>query len=200
MIPPCTGVILAGGENRRFSGKNKALVQVAGKRILDHIYGVFSDLFEEIILVTNNPIQYFEWDLNIVTDLFPVRSSMTGIHAGLFYAKNRYAFVTASDTPFIKKELIETILNNIEPRVDVVVPETPKGLEPLCALYSKECLNPIKQQLEREKFKIDHCFQKVRIKTIPEKMLREKDPDLVSFININTPADLTRAEKIGANL
>ena len=200
MTPPCTGVILAGGENRRFSGKNKAFVQVAGKRILDHIYGVFSDLFEEIILVTNDPLQYLEWDFNIVTDLFPVRSSMTGIHAGLFYAKNRYAFVTASDTPFIKKEVVETILNNIEPRVDVVVPETPEGLEPLCALYSQECLKPIKQQLEKEKFKIDHFFQKVRIKKIPEKMLREKDPDLVSFININTPADLTRAEEIEANL
>ena len=200
MIPPCTGVILAGGENRRFSGKNKAFVQVAGKRILDHIYSVFSDLFEEIILVTNDPVQYLEWDFNIVTDLFPVRSSMTGIHAGLFYAGNPYAFIAASDSPFIKKEVVETILNNIESRVDVVVPETSEGLEPLCALYSKECLNPIKQQLEKETFKIDLFFQKVRVKKIPEKMLREQDPDLISFININTPADLARAEEIEANL
>jgi len=200
MTLPCTGVILAGGENRRFSGKNKAFVQVAGKRILDHIYGVFSDLFEEIILVTNDPIQYLEWDFNIVTDLFPIRSSMTGIHAGLFYTGNQYAFIAASDTPFIKKEVVETILNNMESHADVVVPETSEGLEPLCALYSKECLNPIKQQLEKEKFKIDHFFQKVRIKKIPEKMLREKDPDLISFFNINTPADLARAEKIKATL
>ena len=101
MTPPCTGVILAGGENRRFSGKNKAFVQVAGKRILDHIYGVFSDLFEEIILVTNNPLQYLEWDFNIVTDLFSIRSSLTGIHAGLFYATNPHAFFAACDTPFL---------------------------------------------------------------------------------------------------
>ena len=79
----CSGVILAGGLNTRFSGKEKALVRVGGKRIIDRILAVFNGLFEEIILVTNNPLRYIEWDVNIVTDLFPIRSSLTGIHAGL---------------------------------------------------------------------------------------------------------------------
>jgi len=196
VTPHCTGVILAGGENRRFFGKNKAFVRVGEKRILDRIYSVFNTLFEEIILVTNDPLQYFEWDLNIVTDLFPIRSSMTGIHAGLFYTQSPYACIVACDTPFIKRDIVETILDNIEPRVDVVVPQTSEGLEPLCTLYSKECLAPIRQQLAKKEFKIDRLFQKVRVKKIPEKVLREKDPDLISFFNINTPGDLTRAEEI----
>ena len=74
-----TGVILAGGQNTRFSGMNKALIRVGGKCILERIYDVFSDLFEEIILVTNDPLQYLEWDLDIVTDLFPIRSSLTEV-------------------------------------------------------------------------------------------------------------------------
>jgi len=48
---PCTGVILAGGQNERFSGVNKAFISVGGKRILDRIYEIFDSLFDEIILV-----------------------------------------------------------------------------------------------------------------------------------------------------
>ena len=196
MNPSVTGVILAGGQNTRFSGTNKALIPVGGKCILDRIYDVFSDLFEEIILVTNDPIQYLEWDLNIVTDLFPFRSSLTGIHAGLFYMTTPYAFFVACDIPFLKKGLVDTILNHIEPGVDIVIPETSKGLEPLCSVYSKHCLKPIEQQLVKQQLKIRQVFQKVRVKKLPENILRENDPDLVSFYNINTHDDLVRAEYI----
>jgi len=189
-----TGVILAGGQNTRFSGTNKALIRVAGRCILDCIYDVFSNLFEEIILVTNDPIQYLEWDLNIVTDIFPIRCSLTGIHTGLFYMNTPHAFFAACDIPFLKKGLVQTILNHIEPGVDIVIPETSKGFEPLCAVYSKKCLKPVEQQLVKQELKIRHVFQKVRIKKLPENILRENDPDLVSFYNINTHDDLVRAE------
>ncbi|MEA1946820.1 MAG: molybdenum cofactor guanylyltransferase [Thermodesulfobacteriota bacterium] len=196
MKPSVTGVILAGGQNTRFSGTNKALIRVGDKCILDRIYDVFSDLFEEIILVTNDPVQYLEWDLNIVTDLFPIRSSLTGIHTGLFYMTTPYAFFAACDIPFLEKGLVETILNHIEPGVDIVIPETSKGLEPLCSVYSKHCLKPIEQQLVKQELKIRQVFQKVRVKKLPENILRENDPDLVSFYNINTHDDLVRAEYI----
>ncbi len=196
MRPPITGVILAGGQNIRFSGTNKALIRVDGKCILDRIYDVFSNLFEEIILVTNDPIQYVEWNFNIVTDIFSVRSSLTGIHTGLFYMTTPYAFFAACDIPFLKKGLVETILNHIEPGVDIVIPETSKGFEPLCSVYSKKCLKPIEQQLVKQELKIRQVFQKVRVKKLPESILRQNDPDLVSFYNINTHDDLIRAEYI----
>ncbi|MFC1515856.1 molybdenum cofactor guanylyltransferase [Thermodesulfobacteriota bacterium] len=199
MKTPCTGVILAGGQNRRFSGKKKALLRLGGRLILDRIYSVFMELFEEIIIVTNDPLEYFDWDATIVTDIFPIRSSMTGIHAGLFYTKTPFAFVVACDIPFLKQALIETILEAMDSHVDVVVPETSNGLEPLCALYAKECLNQMEKQIAGEVFKIDMFFEKVRVKKIPETSLRAKDPDLVSFFNINTPDDLRRAQEIEAH-
>ncbi|MES0445108.1 MAG: molybdenum cofactor guanylyltransferase [Desulfobacterales bacterium] len=196
MKTPCTGVILAGGQNTRFSGINKAFVRVGGKRILDRIYGVFEELFEEIILVTNDPLQYLEWNFNIVTDLFPFRSSLTGIHAGLFFTTTSHAFCAASDIPFLKKELVETILDSIEPNIDIVIPATSKGLEPLCSVYSKKCLKPIEQQLIKQDLKIQKIFEKVRVKKLPENILRQNDPDLLSFYNINSPDDLARAKNI----
>ena len=192
----CTGVILAGGQNSRFFGTNKALVRVGGKQILDHIHDVFRDLFDKIILVTNDPPQYLQWDFNIVTDIFPIRSSLTGIHTGLFYSSTPYAFFAACDIPFLKKELVETLVGAIEPRIDIVIPETSKGFEPLCAVYSKRCFKPLEEQLVKNELKIQHVFQKVRVKKIPEDILRKSDPDLRSFYNINTPDDLAKASSI----
>ena len=195
-----TGVILAGGKNSRFSGKNKALVRIGGKRILDRIYEVFSILFDKIILVTNDPLQYMEWDFDIVTDIFPIRSSLTGIHTGLFYLTTPYAFFVACDIPFIKKELIEILLDSVEPGIDIVIPETSKGVEPLCSVYSKRCFKPIEEQLEKKSLKIQRVFRKVRVKKISEDILRTIDPDLVSLSNINTPDDLARAKQAATKL
>lgn len=196
MTISCTGVILSGGLAKRFDGREKALLRIGDERILDKIYRVFSDLFDDIILVTNRPLHFTDWDLNIVTDLFDIRSSLTGIHAGLFYASNPYAFFSACDAPFLKKQIVETVLEGIDENIDIVIPETSAGREPLCAAYSKRCLNLAEQYLKQEKLKIQLAFRKCRIKTISEKKLRERDPELLSFFNINTPEDLERAREM----
>ena len=196
MTIPCTGVILSGGLNSRFDGKNKAFLSVGGRRILDRLLDVFSDLFDEIILVTNHPQHFLKWDLTIVTDVFDLRSSLTGIHTGLFYMNSPYAFFSACDTPFLKKEMVEILVEQIEQKFDIIMPETAAGFEPLCAIYSKRCLKPAEDHLRANKVKIQWAFRSNRIKHIAENQLRQVDPELRSFLNINTPEDLVRAEEM----
>jgi molybdopterin-guanine dinucleotide biosynthesis protein A len=196
MKHPCSGVILAGGLATRYGGENKAFLKVGGMQILDRLFDLFSELFDEIILVTNRPRDFLEWDALIVTDVFPVRSSLTGIHAGLFYARHPFAFFSACDTPFLKREIIETVLSEIEPGADLVLPRTSAGFEPLCAAYSRRCLKPAEDHLRANQCKIHLALKDCRIKTIPEDRLRAKDPGLVSFFNVNTPQDLARAEQM----
>lgn len=193
---PCSGVILSGGLNTRFGGREKALIRVRGRRILDHIYDVFHQLFEEIILVTNDPSRYLPWDLTITTDLFARRSSLTGIHAGLFYATNPHIFVTACDTPFLRPELVTRLVGYIDANADAIIPETTAGMEPLCALYARKGLAAVERSLAADRFAIRHAFRKDRIKRISEQQLRQVDPDLRSFFNINTPEDRRRAEHL----
>ena len=192
----CSGVILAGGRNTRFSGKDKAFLSVGSVRIMDRLVHLFKEIFEEVVLVTNDPLKYLDWDVYVVTDLIPLRSSLTGIHSGLFHATSQYAFFSACDTPFLKKQMVEMIVSAIDAKVDVVIPETAKGLEPLCAAYSQRCLEPITRLLEKKQPKIQSFFKKSRVRTIHEKVLRKIDPDLNSFYNINTPEDLVRAEEM----
>ena len=205
MKSACSGVILAGGLNKRFSGANKALLRIDGKMIFDYVYEAFDDLFEEIILVTNDPLPFLKWDIRIVTDIFQIRSPLIGIHAGLFYSAKPHAFITACDTPFLKKELIEAVIEEFSANCDIVIPETSDGLQPLCAAYSKRCLNVLAAHLAQQEekpnnpkfmqqgLKIQRLFEKFRVKKLDEKKLREKDPELKSFFNVNTPDDLARA-------
>jgi molybdopterin-guanine dinucleotide biosynthesis protein A len=196
MKQPCSGVILAGGLSTRYGGENKAFLRVGGMRILDRLFAVYTELFEEIIIVTNHPLEFLDWDALIVTDVFPVRSSLTGIHAGLFYASHPFAFFSACDTPFLKKELVETVLISLEPEIDLVIPQTGAGLEPLCAAYSRRCLKAAEEHIHQNTFKIQLALSEKRAKPIPEEVLRKKDPELLSFFNVNSPEDLARAEQL----
>lgn len=192
----CSGVILAGGLSKRLNGRDKAMIEIQGKRILDHIYAVYADIFSEIILVTNKPEAYLNWNVLTVSDLFPIRSSLTGIHAGLFYASRPYIFVSACDAPFLKPELVHLLVSQARPGADAVMPETPKGLEPLCAVYAKTCLKNIETHIRQEKLKIQWIFHPSRIDRIVEARVRKADPNLLSFVNINTPEDLMAVESL----
>lgn len=191
-----TGIILAGGENRRFNGTEKSDLIVGGQRIIEHTMSLFSELFSKIIVVTNNPRHYLKWDVTIAKDIVAKRSSLAGMHTGLFFTTTPYVFVSACDTPFLKKEIIQTIIENVEPDSDVVIPQTTAGLEPLCAAYSIRCLPFIQQELDQNRLKIQGFFNKVRVKMVDESQLIKLDPRLLSFFNINTPADLETAAKL----
>lgn len=194
MIYPYTGIILAGGLGTRLSGRNKAFIKVNGRRIIDNTYAVFKKLFREIILVTNAPELYREWDnLKVVPDIFQARSSMTGLHAGLSHASFPFAFAVACDSPFLKPGLIEAVLSHIRPDTYIVVPQVPKGYEPLCAVYSKNCVPDLETCLNAGRYQILEIFDKGPTIRVPGSRLRAFDPELSSFFNINTPGDLETA-------
>lgn len=191
----CSGIILSGGLNSRMGGKNKAFLSLGGQTILDRLCRIFQSLFNDVLLVTRDPLSYLSWDLMIATDLFEVRSALTGIHAGLFHTSGSHAFIAACDTPFLKPGLIQVLLDELEPKWDVIIPVTAQGNQPLCAIYSKRCIMPIERQLTKGDPKISNFFPDVRVKEIPEAQLRSADPDLVSFFNINTPEDFATSQK-----
>ena len=87
-------------------------------------------------------------------------------------------------------------LAQMAPKPDVILPETPAGIEPMCAVYSKRMLNAIEHQLSKGNYKIKDTFGKHRIHRIGASTLGKMDPTYISFFNINTPEDLAKAEAI----
>lgn len=194
----CTGVILAGGKNTRLPGIKKAFRRVGDSMILENIHGVFSKLFKEVIIVVNEPADFAGWDMTIVTDIIPSRCALAGLHAGLFYASCPHAYVAACDTPFVKQSVIEYIVGQIEPAYEVIIPRTDEGIEPLSAVYSRDCIPLIENSLEKNIVQIKQFFRKNKVKEIPVNQLKTLDPDMQFIFNVNTPKDLENA-KIIAN-
>ncbi len=187
---PCSAVILAGGLNTRMDGRNKAFLEVNGKTILDRLLASLQPLFDQIILVTRQPEQYVGLPVQVVTDIYTARSSLTGIHAGISRISNDYAFVVPCDTPFLQPSMVQLLLNEIKPELDVVVPFFDGHYQPLCAIYSKRCIAAIEVQLERDDFKIIDLFNDMEVKIITLEQLKTADPEMLSFFNVNTPAAL----------
>ena len=121
LIKYASGIILAGGKNSRM-GTNKAFLEIDGNRLIDKIMDIYRRLFNEIIIVTNDPVSYIEFsDASIVTDIYKNKGPLGGIFTGLFYAKNPGIFVSACDLPYLNPDFILYLARPAENH-DVVVP------------------------------------------------------------------------------
>jgi molybdenum cofactor guanylyltransferase len=185
-----TGIILAGGRNLRM-GKNKAFLTIQGERLIDRTHALLVQLVEEIFLVTNSPLDYLDLKVRTVADLLPGKGSLGGIYTGLFYATASHALVVACDMPFLNRPLIQ-YLQGLAKGYDIVIPRTPDGLQPLHAIYSQRCLPFMEELLQRDNLRILDFFPKVKKREVLPEELLPFDPELKSFMNINTPEDLAR--------
>nr|WP_321400629.1 molybdenum cofactor guanylyltransferase [uncultured Desulfobacter sp.] len=192
----CTGVILAGGCNSRFPGRNKAFHKVGSNTMLDRIYTLFSTMFKEVILVVNEPALFLDIDALVVTDIDPSRCSLAGLHAGLFHADSEWIYVTACDVPFVSEKIIRYLYSQISPGKQVIIPKTWEGLEPLAALYHKSCLPRIETTLEKKIFMVKKFYKPERVKQISPQILEALDPELRFKFNVNTSADLETAREM----
>lgn len=186
-IAGITGVILAGGESRRM-GCDKSLLPVAGARFIDHIYRKMTELFDEVIIVTNSPGLYQDIPCRKVPDIYYGLGALAGIHSGLCHAQNERIFVAACDMPYLNTDLIRTLCNQ-SGQAEVVIPQSPNGLEPLHALYHKSCLGAIENTLDSGRRRIVHFFPRVRVNEVAIIAINAVDPQGKSFRNINTPEE-----------
>jgi molybdenum cofactor guanylyltransferase len=183
-----TGIILSGGKSIRM-GENKAFIEIEGVPIIHTIYTLFKDLFQEVIIVANQKELFSNFNSKIYSDLLPNKGVLGGLYTGLFYSTFNYSFCVACDMPFIKKSLVQYLIQRIKDE-DVIVPRTKDGLQPLHAIYSKNCLDPIKKIFKQGKYKIIDFYNMVNVKIVEENDFVSLDPFMESFINVNTPEEL----------
>jgi FdhD protein len=184
------GVILAGGESSRM-GRNKALLEVNGERMVEAVYRCMAELFDEILLVTNTPEIYDFIPCRKVADIYPGMGPLGGIQAALASCAAERAFVTACDMPGLNPRLIRE-LGRLPGGVDAVIPETSSGLEPLHAVYAKSGLPRMEKMLQEGERSILTFIDRAKIRLVPRDRVAALDPDYASFRNVNTPEDYQR--------
>jgi len=187
-------IVLAGGKSTRL-GRDKASEPLLGVPMLQRVLDRLSGLVDEFVIVRRAgqvlPAVSLS-DLTVVEDIYPDSGPLGGIYTGLQATTAPRAVAVACDMPLLRRELVAELLR-LAPDHDLVVPVSEEFPQPLCAVYAKACLEPIRQQLETGNFKITGFFGRLRPRYLQPPEWRPFDPEGLSFMNLNREEDLARA-------
>lgn len=195
---PLSGAVLAGGRALRFGGQDKTQLKLGRESLLSRTFGILDSFCTEILISNNN--NYNDNNLppypggKIIPDLETGQGPLGAIYSCLLKTHNPYLQVVAGDMPFITAPALAKLWQEKE-EFDVIIPQTPDGLQPLAALYKQSCIPAIAAQLKAKKFKIRSFFDDVRVKIIICSDFPDIYPDN-TFLNINSPKDLRKARAI----
>jgi len=196
-----SAVILAGGFSRRF-GQDKGLLPLANKPLIEHVLDAIDKIVDEKIVVVSSKTQaenytkVLDSKVKVVVDDDNVQSPLVGALKGFKEASNEYALLLPCDTPLLSKDVLSLLLD-LCPNKNAVIPRWPNGyIEPLQAVYcTKPALEAAKKALSEGKMNMQSMVDKLRgVRYISTLVLRQLDPELKSFFNVNTPMDLRKAE------
>lgn len=190
-----TSIVLAGGKGLRL-GRDKLSEMIGDRTLLERIIDRLSLVSGEILIVIaqGQPKPALP-PTKVVVDLYPGKGPLGGIYTGLVAAQSFHSLVVAADMPFLNLSLLRYLIQ-VSPTYDVILPRIKDELEPLHAIYSKNCLVPIQQQIEQGKLKVRDFLGQVRVRYVEEAEISRFDPKNLSFFNINTLADLGRAKAL----
>lgn len=192
-----TSIILAGGKSSRF-GRCKLSESLCGKSLIEHIIERLEPISNQILIVTAEEQSRLltTHKTEVVTDVHPGKGPLGGIYTGLLASKSPYSLVVGCDMPFLNINLLRYMISLIR-EFDAIVPRLEMDkIEPLHAIYSRRCTDIIQTQLEHEHLKISQTVDKLYTRYVEREECTSFDPYLLSFFNINSPADLRRATKI----
>ncbi|MFO7876350.1 MAG: molybdenum cofactor guanylyltransferase [Desulfovermiculus sp.] len=195
MLSSVSGAILCGGLNTRMHGRVKSHLRLGDQTFLQRLTTTLESACVEVCIITRNPEEYSSSPLPKHTDIFPLRSSLSGLHAALSHSRQKHVFITACDTPLLAPAVIRLLMARGSRSDDVIVPVINGYYEPLCAIYSQRCLPVMAELLQKGLAKISAMFSQVQVQTVHQEDLCIADPGLHSFINVNTPEDLARLHK-----
>ncbi|OGO16987.1 MAG: hypothetical protein A2Z02_06510 [Chloroflexi bacterium RBG_16_48_7] len=193
-----TGIIIAGGSGTRF-GKNKALIVINNKTLIELVIEKLNKVVDEVVVVTSagqyENIACTGIKDKIILDIIPGKAAMGGVYTGLVSSNSFYSLVVACDMPLLNTDLLKHMVS-VAPGNDAVIPRIENYTEPLHALYSKGCIPQIKKLIEDGELSMQILLKRINAKYIDRTEIEKYDPEHLSMFNINTVEDMDRARKV----
>jgi len=193
-----SSIILAGGKSLRL-GHDKVLETVGSRSLVEKVVNSVAAMSDDIIIVTASERNMPEFDnypgLKVVHDMYPGKGPLNGIYTGLHASGTRCNIVVAADMPFLNTSLLQYMIEQVD-GFDMVTPRVGDRVEPLHSIYTRDCMDTIKQMFEQGVLGVHklHCRVKTRYIDVDE--ITRFDPEKLSFFNINTENDLLKARKL----
>ena len=191
------GTVLAGGKSQRF-GEDKSQVKLDGKLLIDYILNEIISEFKEILIVSNNQINFKHSDtISVISDLKKDQGPLGGVLSAMKWVKESnkdYKWISTFpvDTPFFKKEILQNFLSEInleEGKLFFIKSNNTR--HNIFGVWSIDLMDKLEEDLNNGERKVELWANSVGVKVIDMEFLNE-DP----FFNINSKEDLEKARKI----
>jgi molybdopterin-guanine dinucleotide biosynthesis protein A len=191
MIDDCTALILAGGDSRRM-GQDKAALVLDGKTLLDRVTATMQRVFFKVVV----SVRQLRAGVNVpqVCDEVEESGPLAGLIAGLAQADTPWVFAVACDMPFVT-EAVVLHLASCRGGHQAVVPMVGGYPQPLAAFYATGTLAAMRVSLAAGDRSLRGVLEKLDVRYVSEAELRECDPQLRSFFDLDTPQDFQAAKK-----
>jgi len=192
-------IILAGGRGKRLGYKEKALIPINGKPIIEHTIEVLEGVVDEIIVSARDDrqkqlLEEYTTGRIIVVDKYVDVGPLAGILEGLKAVGSEYVFVVACDMPLLNVGVVELLFKRAQGH-DGALPVGDDGIyEPLHAVYrTGPMLARTEKSIEQgERFILAPIFDLEDMVLIEMDKIRELDPELKTFLNVNTLEDIEK--------
>lgn len=190
-MPGVGGFVLAGGRSSRM-GRNKALLGVAGQALVVRQFR----LVERAVgwaRAVGPPEVLLPLGIAVVADDEPGAGPLAAIATALRVSPFCWNLIVAVDMPHLTHRWLAHLAAQAEQcGADVLIPRSPRGWEPLCAVYHRRCLASIRQTLAAGERSVQGWLQRVgelRVCPLEPEQWSPFDPDGNLFANLNTLAD-----------
>ena len=186
-----TAAILAGGHARRFGGRPKALLPIGDQRLIDRQIDVLRSVAGRVAIVANDRDRYGAIGVPVWQDLVSGAGPLGAILTALVNTTTSPTLVVAGDMPFLTGPFLQHLVR-VGRAVDVAIPRTAEGLQPLCASYGDACIPVIRRQIETGALKVTNMLSELTVREVGPDEIARFDTNGTLFFNINTPDDYTR--------
>jgi molybdopterin-guanine dinucleotide biosynthesis protein A len=187
-----SAAILAGGQAIRFGGRDKSALVVDGRTLLDRQVEALSSLTTDVLIVGN---RRGHASARCVSDLVPGCGPLGGLHAALTEARGDAVAVIACDMPYVTAPFL-AYLFSLAGEADLVVPRTERGYHPLCAVYSRVCLEPVAARLAERRLRLQDLVEDVRTRVVTAEDIERFGHRHRLLANVNTPAEYADLEAL----
>ncbi len=185
--------ILAGGESRRF-GEDKLLYPFGDLRVVERVLQTAKEVSQRVYLVAKGRDKFSGLPAEVLLDELPLQSPVVGLYTALRHASSSRVLLLSGDLPLLKPDVLKLLIRSY--REPVTLFSIEGKLHPLIAIYSKDLLPEVKDYIDSGGRSMKGFLERVGYKTITEKEVLPLDPQLSSFLNLNTKDDLERALEI----
>nr|WP_319376489.1 molybdenum cofactor guanylyltransferase [uncultured Methanoregula sp.] len=187
-----SAIILVGGEARRANGQEKYFFVYEGKTFIRRLIDSLRSVVDEIILVARDPDQCQRFHgisgVRCITDIRTGIGPIGGLHAGALAARGDYLFVSACDMPCIDSKVVEYLFLELGSS-DAAIPSWNFDMiEPLHAVYRRAVL--LDYLKSHESLSLRPMIRSINTRYVPIEAIRQFDPELRTFTNINKLEDL----------